>query len=181
MYASLWIAGLMCWYGLYRHHGYRWKTEWNIEALNRSAIRRSLLTFLPCATALFLFAYASIPERLFSLPRERTQLWAMIMVLYPLLSVMPQELIFRSYIFCRFKSLFPGRAMPFASAFAFGWAHILMQNWVAVVFSAIGGYLFARTYRETRSLAAVSFEHALYGCYLFTIGMGYYFYHGRVH
>ena len=42
-----------------------------------------------------------------------------------------------------------------------------------------GGLFFADTYAKTRSLAAVYFEHALYGCYLFTIGLGFYFYHGN--
>jgi hypothetical protein len=51
---------------------------------------------------------------------------------------------------------------------------------VAVVFSMIGGYFFATTYTRHKSLAAAFIEHSLYGCYLFTIGLGYYFYHGYV-
>jgi len=40
--------------------------------------------------------------------------------------------------------------------------------------------LFAARYAETGSLATSSFEHALYGCWLFTVGLGQYFYHGTI-
>jgi hypothetical protein len=33
---------------------------------------------------------------------------------------------------------------------------------------------------ETGSLAASSFEHAHYGNWLFTVGLGQYFYHGTI-
>jgi hypothetical protein len=32
----------------------------------------------------------------------------------------------------------------------------------------------------TGSLLTSSIEHALYGCWLFTVGLGQFFYHGRV-
>jgi len=125
----------------------------------------------------------------------------MVMLLYPPLSALPQEIIFRSYFFCRFRSLFitddphpsplpdreraaKGKAQAgegvliVASALAFGWVHIVLQNWVAVAFSFAGGLLFGDTYQRTHSLAATCLEHALYGCTLFTFGLGFYFYHG---
>jgi hypothetical protein len=45
-------------------------------------------------------------------------------------------------------------------------------------FACAGGLLFAARYAETNSLFTSSFEHALYGCWLFTIGLDPYFYHG---
>jgi hypothetical protein len=44
----------------------------------------------------------------------------------------------------------------------------------------IGGWFFAETYARTRSMRLVWLEHALYGCLVFTIGLGDYFYHGNV-
>ncbi len=35
--------------------------------------------------------------------------------------------------------------------------------------------MFAARYQQSRSLAASSFEHALYGCFLFTVGLGQFF------
>jgi membrane protease YdiL (CAAX protease family) len=179
MYVTLWIAAALSWRGL-RRHGVTWKSEWNAAALSRNTTKTIILRFIPYSIALMIFTWLAIPEHFFGLPRERPKTWVMVMIFYPLLSAIPQEIIFRSYFFRRFSILFPNAlSIQTASALAFGWVHILLQNWVAVVFSAIGGYLFANTYGKTRSLAAVCFEHALYGCYIFTLGLGFYFYHGQ--
>ena len=51
---------------------------------------------------------------------------------------------------------------------------------LAVALCVIGGWLFADTYSRTRSLWLASAEHALYGCLVFTVGLGRYFYGGTV-
>ena len=66
-----------------------------------------------------------------------------------------------------------------ASAITFGFVHIVFGNWLAVLLSAIGGVLFSTTYLRTASLAVVCLEHALFGDFLFTIGLGRFFYHGH--
>jgi membrane protease YdiL (CAAX protease family) len=68
--------------------------------------------------------------------------------------------------------------MILASAVVFAFLHIVFRNWLAVALTFVGGLLFAASYAETGSLATSSFEHALYGCWLFTVGLGQYFYHG---
>ena len=70
--------------------------------------------------------------------------------------------------------------MIVASAAAFAFMHIIFRNWVAVGLTFAGGLLFAARYAGTNSLATSSFEHALYGCWLFTVGLGQYFYHGTI-
>jgi membrane protease YdiL (CAAX protease family) len=179
IYIILWVAALLCWLSLRKYHLYDFRADWNAAALNQASVRKILLRFIPIALALFLFAWLFIPDHLFSLPRERPLIWVMVMVLYPLLSVIPQEIIFRSFFFRRYYKLFSNAMLHVASAVAFGWVHILLQNWVAVIFSVFGGLIFAHTYSKNKSLAAGCFEHALYGCYIFTIGMGFYFYHGQ--
>jgi len=97
------------------------------------------------------------------------------------LSVYPQGLLYRAFFFERYASLFPGKwVMVLASALAFAFLHIIFRNWLAVGLTFLGGLLFAMRYAETGSLATSSFEHALYGCWLFTVGLGQYFYHGAV-
>ena len=66
--------------------------------------------------------------------------------------------------------------MIMASAAVFGFGHIVFRNWPAVALTFAGGWLFATTYRRTSSLVLVSAEHALYGCAIFTIGYGQYFF-----
>lgn len=119
--------------------------------------------------------------RWLSLPTSRPQLWILIMVLYPLLSVYPQELVYRAFFFRRYAPLFRGDvAMRLASALAFAWAHIVFENVLAIALCLVGGLLFATTYQRTRSLLAASLEHAAYGCAIFTIGLGWYFYGGAL-
>jgi len=131
--------------------------------------------------ALFLLAltFFARPDLLFRLPRENLFLWWMIMLLYPLLSVVPQEYLFRIYFMQRYRPLFgDGRLMRWVNALAFGWAHAFMLNWIAPLLSAAAGYLFADTWQRTRNLRAVWLEHALYGQIVFTVGLGWFFYNG---
>ena len=103
------------------------------------------------------------------------------MVLYPALSVYPQELVFRSFLFHRYAPVFgEGPGMVAASAAAFGYVHIIFGNWFSVAASGVGGWLFASRYLRSRSLFTASVEHSLYGILIFTIGLGRYFYHGAV-
>ncbi len=175
----IWIVSAITWRAL-KPHGYRWRKEWNFAALNKASMTTIFKRFVPNAIATLIFTWILIPEHLFSLPLEHPLMWLMVMTLYPLLSVIPQEIIFRSFFLKRYAPIIPDHRMRLVNAAAFGWVHILMQNWIAIVFSAIGGWMFSDTYKKNKSLAAASFEHALYGCFIFTVGLGMYFYHGHV-
>ena len=129
-----------------------------------------------CLTVLVIFVQ---PERLFQFPRERPVTWFIVMILYPVLSALPQELIYREYFMHRYQTLLgSGWVLLASSAIAFSFLHIIYDNNWAIVLSLLGGFIFAQSYRDTRSLYWVTIEHALYGCLIFTIGMGNYFYEG---
>jgi len=136
---------------------------------------RDLLCLVLLSAAVRLFA----PELLFSLIRQRPGLWVAIMILYPLLSVYPQEVLYRAFFFHRYQELFgSGWAMLLASALAFGFIHIIFGNWLAVGLCIIGGLLFSFTYQQTGSLLLTCLDHAILGNFIFTIGLGQFFYHG---
>jgi membrane protease YdiL (CAAX protease family) len=119
------------------------------------------------------------PELLFSFVKRAPAFWGIVMVAYPLLSVYPQELIFRAYFFQRYQALFgTGWTMIAASALAFGFVHIALGNWLSVALSMVGGFLFALTYQQSGSLILACIEHAFFGNFIFTIGLGQFFYHG---
>jgi uncharacterized protein len=120
-----------------------------------------------------------VPNLLFSLIKTSPGLWALIMLLYPLLSVYPQELLYRAFFFHRYQPLFgSGWTILLASALAFGFVHIIFGNWLAVALCMVGGLLFALTYHSSGSLLLTCLDHALFGNFLFTIGLGRFFYHG---
>jgi hypothetical protein len=101
-----------------------------------------------------------------------------LLILYPLISVWPQEVLYRSFFFERYEPLF-GRAIPFASAIAFAFLHIVYANLVAVAMTLAGGLWFSATYLRTRSLPLAWLEHSLYGLFVFSIGLGEFFYSAR--
>lgn len=151
-------------------------TSWNnarsqlLPLLMRNAV---LLVLLGLAVRIF------APQLLFSLIKRAPYFWLLIMLLYPLLSVYPQELIYRAFFFHRYQPLFgSGLLMILASALAFGFVHIIFGNWLAVTLCILGGLLFSVTYQHTGSLLFTCLDHAIFGNFIFTIGLGQFFYHG---
>lgn len=132
-----------------------------------------------CLVGLGIAVWFLAPQLLFSLIRRSPGLWAVIFLLYPLFSVYPQELLYRAFFFHRYQPLFgDGWGMVIASAMAFGFVHIIFRNWLAVGLCVIGGFLFSLTYQASGSLLLTCVDHAIFGNFLFTIGLGEFFYHG---
>lgn len=128
-----------------------------------------------------IMTWGLFPEKLGNFVMQRPLVWLLVMFLYPLLSVIPQEIIFRRFFFWRYSMFFSSdMVMVLASGLTFGLVHIIFQNWVAPILSAIGGIIFARTYQRTNSLLMPVIEHSLYGCMVFTVGLGQFFFHGYV-
>lgn len=136
-------------------------------------IYQSLKLFVPAAVILTVVVYWFAPNVLFILPREQLGMWLMILVIYPVISVIPQELIFRTYFFHRYKNIIPSKnARWLLSTLLFAFAHMVYGNWLAVILSGIGGAIFGYRYLKTRSTLVVVVEHTLWGSYLFTLGLG---------
>jgi membrane protease YdiL (CAAX protease family) len=151
---------------------------WNGAAVMTE--RRTIaLIVAALAPLLFIAAMVLARQELFGLIRQRPLLWIAIMVLYPVVSVYPQELIYRAFLFQRYAPLFGSpAAMVTASAVAFSFAHVLFRPpWVAMSTCLVGGVIFAGHYYASRSLAVVCLEHAVFGQLIFTVGLGRFFYH----
>lgn len=139
----------------------------------RSFLKRIFLQFAVIAIVTTLFVLWKAPASLFCVPKSDPQLFIGILGVYTFLSVWPQELIYRTYFFSRFEALFPNKkVLIFVNAVIFSLAHIFFRNTLVTVLTFIGGLLFAHTYLKTRSTLLVSIEHAIYGNWLFTVGMG---------
>jgi membrane protease YdiL (CAAX protease family) len=128
------------------------------------------------------------PWAYLSLPTQRYELWVMIMALYPFLSALPQELLFRALFFERYGVLFGWhgdhtRTPWFAillNALIFGLAHLFYWNWVAVGLTTAGGLVFAYAYTRLNSFPLAFLMHVAAGQLIFTLGLGLFFYHGAI-
>ena len=133
--------------------------------------------FALLAAALTAALHLYRPEALLRFPRERAGLWALVMLLYPLVSVMSQGIIYRAFYTLRYASVFPASLQTLVGAAVFSFAHLAFANAFALAFTFVGGFFFLTSYRRTGSLLFSNLEHALYGDFLFTIGWGEYFFH----
>ena len=140
-----WVAPLKVGILLWLFSGERSEAE-------RQAARttwRIVLRFLVCGAALTLVTDWLAPGLFLSLPRAHPVFWAAIMVLYPLLSVWPQEVIFRRFLFYRYVRIFGeggGRGLG---------AGIRVRacdfsERIAVALTVAGGAMFARNYARKR-------------------------------
>jgi len=120
------------------------------------------------------------PGRFLATPRSTPWLWAAGLLLYPILSAWPQEILYRVFFFERYAPLFPTPAsMTAASGVAFALLHLVYPNLVAPLLSLPAGLVLAWRYRRTGRIGPVWVEHAVYGLLLFTLGLGRFFYDGR--
>lgn len=160
--------------------GFRWTEVVDCRGLARH-VPLILGLFALCVAVIFGLVLALIPERLFGFPRHSPDRYALVMALYPFLSVLGQEIAYRLLFFRRYRVLFPndGTAIV-ASAFVFSLAHAFFQNGVAVTLTFLGGLVFAWAYARTSSFPLVWILHSLAGQVIFTSGLGTYFYHGAI-
>jgi len=139
-----------------------------------------LLVFAAGASLLATYVVEYHPALFLELPRNRPETYKRIMVLYPLMSVVVQELVYRTFFFHRYGLLF-ARAWWLAillNGILFGIGHVVIGTPLAVYGTMVTGVLFAWRYVATRSFWAVALEHTLWGGLVFTVGLGRYFFTG---
>jgi membrane protease YdiL (CAAX protease family) len=176
----LWLAALYCYLILRSDPTFVRSRFWNAGAIAPN-LGSVLALFVPCALAIAAGVVVFARPLLFTLVRTRPALWLLVMIVYPVLSVYPQGIVYRAFLMHRYANLFQAPwLMILVSAAAFGFMHLVFRNPLAVAMTFFGGLLFAWRYETTHSLALSSLEHALYGCLLFTIGLGKYFYGGTL-
>lgn len=163
--ATVWLA---------RKYGLSRATFWsgNIRA-ERNQLRKIAKRFLVISALLFAILFIGYPDHLFDMPRKTPLFWLLLMVVYPLFSVYPQELLYRAFFLHRYQPLFNKQHhLLLLNAILFGWMHVVFHNVLAVVFTLVAGWFFADTYHKTKSLRLACLEHALYGNLIFTLGYG---------
>ncbi len=175
-HVCLWLFALYAIFHVQRMPGFSWRSLWHGKPWPWRQKKQALLRFVAATAAIVILTTIIAPWRLFSFPLQRPGLWVIVMILYPILSALPQELVLRSFFFRRYAKLFPAaRAMIAANAIIFALIHVIFHNWVSPLLCLIGGAMFALSYTQHRSLKWAMVEHAAYGCMVFTCGIGFYF------
>jgi membrane protease YdiL (CAAX protease family) len=176
----LWLIAFLSIWAVFKDKTFDRDSLWRLSELKKN-YKNMLKQFIVIAAVMIALVYFFMPDHLFSLMKEDPLLWALIVIFYPLISVYPQELLYRTFFFHRYKMLFSEKwQIITVNALLFGYMHIIFQNWVAIGLTVLGGFLFASMYERTRSTLFVSLTHALYGELIFTIGLGTYFYTGTL-
>jgi len=139
----------------------------------RAFWKRSSITLLCIALITTFYVWITDNEALFTVLLNKPKLWILILFIYSFFSVYPQELIYRTFFFQRYQVFFKSNNMLiFINAIMFSFGHMFFRNSLVLVLTFLGGLLFAISFNNTRSTLLVSIEHAIYGCWLFTVGMG---------
>lgn len=142
----------------------------NMDASLWRAIALRFVLFALISTCLmWLFK----PEWFFSPPLNEWKTWLFFCVFYAAISVFPQEVFYRLYFFKRYQHLFSSqRWLILLNAGLFCFAHLMFMNSLIFALTFIGSLLFATTYQQSRSVMPATLEHAMYGIWLFTLGLG---------
>ena len=129
IYLTLWGAGLYAFVMLRREPDFSWRRLWHGNDWTRNGKCWAFLRFLFVGILLTLVTYYTLPDKFMRFPLDRFPLWCAVMVLYPLLSIVPQELCFRSFYFMRYNGIVSERWSGVAiNGLLFGFSHIILNN-----------------------------------------------------
>ena len=113
---------------------------------------------------------------LFKLPKNYFFIWIAVILFYPILSVIPQEIIFRVLFFERYSCLFKNQFLYLIlNSIIFAYIHLVFQNFHAFFITLITSPIFAYAYLN-KSFKTCFLTHTVGGQLVFTYGLGEYFY-----
>lgn len=134
------------------------------------------LTFVVVTSVMITIIYFFDRDNLFNLLRSNPFILLMLCIFYPLFSAYGQEIIYRTFLFHRYRNLFKTNSiLILASGISFSFVHIVYYSHLSIILTLILGVYLARTYLDTKSVLFVAILHGAYGNMVFFIGMGNYF------
>ena len=179
MFSALGIFTVLGLILLWRTPRFSWRVM--LQGWGRVQLWPVVVFALAVALASYVILSRNAPDRLFAMLIYRPDVMLRIAVFYPLVSALPQELIFRVLFFRRYKPVIPsGAAAIWLNATLFSLAHLMYWSWVVAVMTFMGGLIFAWAYKTRENLPLAIILHSVAGVILFAFGMGVYFYSGAV-
>jgi len=160
---------------LLRTTTFKWKelVRWGITTsqLRINAAIYGLVVLLAIACVYFFDR-----ENLFNLPRANPWMFLAMCIFYPVFSAFGQEVIYRTFLFRRYGTLFGREWLTILfSGLTFSFLHIVYYNPISMILTFVGGIYFARVYRQTGSVLFSAVLHGCYGVMVFGVGFGQYF------
>lgn len=147
-----------------------------LTRLDKYQLRKSVARVIVITILVVWFTFWIFPDLFFQYPMQDFTGYLITFFLYPIASVIPQELIYRVYFFHRYEELVPEKYLLWLSnAIIFGLTHFIYNNHVAPIATFLVSWIFIYNYYKSRSLINVSLEHYFYGLVMFTVGLGYFF------
>ncbi len=158
-----------------KQKGFHWKDLVRLNVTKKMWVKQSILVVL---IGLFLFGFVWVfePENLFNLPRGNTTIWIAMFFFYPVFSAYQQEVVFRTFLFMRYRPLFQKRwFLILASGVTFSFVHIVYFSVLSLVFTFFAGIYLAWIYDKTKSVLFAGIIHGVLGFLVFTVGLGQHF------
>lgn len=157
--------------------GFRWRSLLLGPVRAGPVLALAGLTLVSCLGV----AWAATGSAPLGFAARNPGLLVMILLLYPVLSALPQEIVFRALFFRRYRAILPrGRAALVLNAGLFSLAHLMYWSGIVAVMTFVGGLAFAWAYREGRSFPMAVLMHAVAGQIIFALGLGIFFYSGNI-
>jgi len=160
---------------------FRKQKEFNTHDLIRLGISKQMWIIqggLVILIGILLVVYVLIfePANLFNLPRKNPLIWIAMFFFYPAFSAYEQEIVYRKFLFMRYKPLFTQKWMKIlASGISFSFVHIVYFSSLSLILTFFAGIYLSLIYEKTRSVLFVSILHGILGFLIFTVGLGQHF------
>ena len=98
------------------------------------------------------------------------------LIFYPVFSAYGQEIVFRKFLFMRYKPLFQKTwILILASGISFSFVHIVYFSLLSLILTFFAGIYLALVYEKTKSVLFVAILHGIMGFLIFTVGLGQHF------
>ena len=134
------------------------------------------LYFLIFSLLGFFYTFFVDKSLFFVFPKENPKVWSLLIILYPIFSVIPQEFVYRVFFLQRYKNILSRNLLIkyITNSVVFSYAHIVFQNYHAVIITALVSPIFYYSY-ERKSFLTCILIHSIGGLIIFTYGLGKFF------
>ena len=171
------VLGLATGFGILLLH-FTARFQWR-SLLGPVEWRPVALIAVVCAVVSTALTLILLPERFLAIPRQAPILMVTITLFYPIVLVIPQELVFRPLFYTRYGHLFASQYQAvLANASLFSLAHLMYWHWVVLTMTFAGSLLFSWAYLHKKSFPLAVVMHAVAGLIVFFSGLGWFFYSG---